>query len=235
VHGQTLALYALLDELRAAHPRLEIESCASGGGRVDLGVLERTDRVWPSDTIDALERQQIQRWTTLLVPPELMGAHVGSPVSHTTGRTHGLGFRAATALLGHFGIEWDLTRASAEERSELAQWVALHRRLRHLVADGVVVRGDHPDPALLVSGAVAQDGAEAVFVIASVATSTAQTPLPVVLPGLRTDVRYTVERVEPGAEGAPTLTLPGSVLTHVGIRPPVLRPESATVLHCRAG
>ena len=53
VHGQTLAFYRLLDELRAAHPALEIETCASGGGRVDLGVLTRTDRVWPSDTIDA--------------------------------------------------------------------------------------------------------------------------------------------------------------------------------------
>ena len=76
-------------------------------------MLARTDRVWTSDTNDPLERQALQRWTTLLVPPELMGAHVGGPVAHTTGRAHTLGFRAATALLGHFGIEWDLTRASA--------------------------------------------------------------------------------------------------------------------------
>ena len=55
--------YRLLDELRAAHPGLEIESCASGGARVDLGILARTDRVWASDTNDALERQRIQRWT----------------------------------------------------------------------------------------------------------------------------------------------------------------------------
>ena len=48
----------MLDELRAAHPALEIESCASGGGRIDLGVLSRTDRVWASDTIDAVERQR---------------------------------------------------------------------------------------------------------------------------------------------------------------------------------
>ena len=108
VHGQTLAFYRLLDELREAHPDLEIESCASGGGRIDLEVLTRTDRVWPSDTIDAVERQRIQRWTSLLVPPEMLGAHLGGPVAHTTGRTHSTGFRAATALLGHLGIEWDL-------------------------------------------------------------------------------------------------------------------------------
>ncbi|MGL5808474.1 MAG: alpha-galactosidase, partial [Nocardioides sp.] len=83
-HGQTLAFYDLLDRLRVAHPDLEIESCASGGGRIDAEVLRRTDRVWASDTLDALERHRIQRWLTLLVPPEVVGSHIGSPVAHTT-------------------------------------------------------------------------------------------------------------------------------------------------------
>jgi alpha-galactosidase len=48
VHAQTAAVYRLLDELRARHPGLEIESCSSGGARADLGVLARTDRVWTS-------------------------------------------------------------------------------------------------------------------------------------------------------------------------------------------
>ena len=69
VHAHTLAVYRLLDELRAAHPRLEIESCYSGGGRVDLGILQRTDRVWVSDCIDPHERQMMQRWTAQLLPP----------------------------------------------------------------------------------------------------------------------------------------------------------------------
>ncbi|HKT56480.1 MAG TPA: alpha-galactosidase, partial [Microbacterium sp.] len=86
VHAQTEALYRLLDALRAAHPDVEIESCASGGGRVDLGILQRTDRVWTSDCNDALERQSIQRWTQAVLPPELVGAHVGPTRSHTTGR-----------------------------------------------------------------------------------------------------------------------------------------------------
>ena len=42
------------------------------------GVLERTDRVWVSDCIDPLERQEMHRWTTQLIPPELMGAHIAS-------------------------------------------------------------------------------------------------------------------------------------------------------------
>ena len=124
VHDQTVAVYALMDELRARHPGLEIESCSSGGGRVDLEVLQHTDRIWTSDCIDALERQTIQRYTGLMVPPELMGAHIGSDRSHTTGRRHDLSFRAGTALFGHMGIEADLSKMSADERAELAAWVS---------------------------------------------------------------------------------------------------------------
>ena len=125
VHDQTAAVYALLDELKQKHPHLEIESCSSGGARIDFGILHRTDRVWASDSNDALERQSIQRWTGLLLPPELVGAHVGPPRSHTSGRRHDLSFRAGTALFGHFGIEWDIASASEQERAELSRWVTL--------------------------------------------------------------------------------------------------------------
>ena len=127
VHEQTLAFYRLLDEIKAAFPGLEIESCSSGGARVDLGVLERTDRVWVSDCIDPHERQEMHRWTTQLIPPELMGAHIASGESHTTGRVHDLDFRAATAVFGHLGIEWDLAKASESELTELAAWIDFYK------------------------------------------------------------------------------------------------------------
>ncbi len=242
VHGQTLAFYRLLDELRDAHPDLEIESCASGGGRVDLGVLARTDRIWPSDTIDALERQHLQRWTTLLVPPEMVGSHLGGPTAHTTGRTHRLAFRAATALLGHFGIEWDLTGLGERDLASVRAWVELHKSVRGILNDGTVVRVDHPDPAVLVSGVVAADRSEAWFVVATVATTATQTPTAVRLPGLVPDARYLVESVAPDGDqhsldlgeswtSGPGVVVPGSVLADVGVRMPVLAPESAHVLH----
>ena len=121
MHEQTLGFYALLDALRGAHPGVDWESCASGGGRIDLGVLEKVQRFWASDMTDALARQQIQRWTTQLVAPELVGAHVSSPVSHTTGRHLSLDFRAATALFCSFGIEWDLTEADDDDLDRLGR------------------------------------------------------------------------------------------------------------------
>ena len=124
VHAQTLAVYGMLDELRAPAPRRSRSSrCASGGGRVDLGILQRTDRVWASDRNDPIERQRIQRWTRTLLPPELIGTHLGPPSAHTTHRHASLAVPArSTALFGHAGIEWDLTRS---DDAELAQVRAL--------------------------------------------------------------------------------------------------------------
>jgi alpha-galactosidase len=236
--AQTLAFYALVDELRAAHPSLEVESCASGGGRIDLGVLARTDRVWPSDTIDAVERQRIQRWTMLVVPPEMTGAHLGGPVAHTTGRSHRLELRAATALLGHFGIEWDLRTLSEAERTQVRAWVALHRRLRPVVADGRLVRSDHPDPAAVVTGVVSPDAAEGWYVVALTGLAATQHLAPVRLEGLDPTRRYRVTDETPtdgqhGLDLAPRrldVELSGAVLDRVGVRLGVVAPETARVL-----
>ncbi|HLN77636.1 MAG TPA: alpha-galactosidase [Nocardioidaceae bacterium] len=236
VHAQTLSVYRLMDELRARHPALEIESCSSGGGRVDIAVLERTERVWASDCIDPLERQQIQRWTTLLLPPELVGAHVGSPISHTTGRTHSLDFRAGTAFFGHFGIEWDLTTTTDSELARLGEWITAYKELRGLLHSGDVVRGDHPDPALWVHGVVAQDGARAVYALVQTSTSIQSPPGPVRLPGLDPQSTYFLKALPPGdrIEGPATsslawwqegIRLTGRVLGEVGVQAPLQFPE----------
>ncbi|GAA0218853.1 alpha-galactosidase [Saccharothrix mutabilis subsp. mutabilis] len=248
VHGQTVAVYRLLDELRRRHPTVEIESCSSGGARVDLEVLQRTDRVWASDCIDALERQSIQRWTNVLVPLELIGSHVGSDTSHTTHRRHPLDFRAGTALFGHFGIEWDLTAATPEELDRLTAWVALYKEVRGLLHTGVAVHGDHPDPAVAVHGVVARDGADAVFAVVSTATSDVCPTGAVRLPGLDPDRSYRVRPLPPGdvPDGNPhhwgialpwwdrDLVLPGRVLAAAGVQAPVLYPERLVLLRATA-
>ena len=76
-----------------------------------------------------------------------MGTHVGSDLSHTTDRRHPNDLRAGTALFGHFGIEWDLTRADPARVGRLAQWVALDKEVRGLLHTGATVHPDHPDPA----------------------------------------------------------------------------------------
>ncbi|MFT4109793.1 alpha-galactosidase [Propionicimonas sp.] len=198
VHAQTLATYRLMDELKAAHPGLEIESCSSGGARVDLGVLERADRVWVSDCIDPLERQSMLRWTTQLVPPEMLGSHIASGISHTTGRSHDLNFRAATALFGHLGVEWDLRSATPAELGELTEWIAFYKANRDLLLGGDLVRLDASDDALLAGGVVAPDGSRAIYSFAAVATVTTSLLGRLRFPGLDPSRRY---RVQPALVG----------------------------------
>ena len=242
-HAQTRAMYALMDALLQRHPHLEIESCAGGGGRIDLEMMSRAVRVWGSDCIDPLERKLIEAGTSLLLPPELVGSHIASTTSHTTGRTLNLTLRASTAMFSHMGIEWDLTRATAEDRAELAAWVALHKELRPFLHSGRVVRADHPDDAWWVHGVVSPERDRAIYALTHMRTGPVRPTPPLRLPGLREDGLYHVAELRPdgvasAASGAlgqvpwwgSGMTLPGSVLGSAGIRFPDLDPERAILL-----
>lgn len=245
VHDQTLATYRLMDTLKERFPGLEIESCSSGGARVDLGVIERTDRIWVSDCIDPLDRQQMNRWTMQLLPAELLGSHIASGVNHTTGRWHELSFRAGTALFGHLGIEWDLAKASDAENAELASWIELYKAKRALLHTGDLVRADESDPTLLVYGSVAQDRAEALFFLAFVGRSEISPRGRFTLPGLDPERRYRVRPILIGDPG-PGLGLPawvgdgegvelsGRALGVVGLQAPASFPERVVTLEVTA-
>ncbi|GAB3160566.1 alpha-galactosidase [Myceligenerans halotolerans] len=244
-HAQTLAAYRLIDRLKADHPGLEIESCSSGGARTDLGVLARTDRVWASDSNDPAERQDIQRWTELVLPPELIGAHVGPSPAHSSGRAADLSYRVATALQGHAGFEWNILECTPDETEAISAYAALYKELRGLLHSGTVVHGDTADPELRVRGVVAPGGAEAVFTVATVGALVDARPERVTLPGLDPDRRYAVQvRQEAGTAkwfgGIPHWMskdagdIPGAVLGRVGLQIPPIWPMQALVLHLRA-
>ncbi|WP_404445348.1 alpha-galactosidase [Microbacterium marinum] len=245
VHAQTLAVYRLIDELKAAHPGLEIESCASGGARVDLGILGRTDRIWTSDCLDPVERLENQRYTALVVPPEMMGMHLTTPHVHSTGRTVSLTLSGAVALFGHFGIEWDVTTLSDTDAAVVGDWVALAKRVRPLVATGRVVNVDVADPGLDVRGVVAADAASALFTIAQTQTLISSPAGRVRMPGLDPDRTYRVRVATPGGivqtpAQSPLVwahhdtVLTGRQLALVGVRPPVQNPQQATVIEITA-
>ncbi|KQR50781.1 alpha-galactosidase [Leifsonia sp. Leaf336] len=243
VHEQTLALYRMLDTLRARHPGLEIETCSGGGGRVDLGILDRTDRVWASDCNDPVERLQIERWTRMLLPPELIGSHLGAERSHTTSRRTDLAFRLIVALTAHAGIEWDLQEADDEQLAQIARWGAAYRELRGLIHSGRVVNADLADDTTLLTGIVADDGSRAVFTWARLGTSAPGQSGRVRLPGLDAEARYAVrvrddfgpasrhQSADPAwvaaAASAEGVVLPGSVLAVAGVPMPTLNPQQA--------
>jgi alpha-galactosidase len=195
--------------------------------------------VWTSDCNDALERQEIQRGASLFIPPEVMGAHIGPTRSHTTGRVHTLAFRAATAMFGHLGVEWDVSALDDRDRAQLADAIALHRELRPLLHGGDTVRFDTEDP-YRAHGVYAADRSSAVVSFAVLRSGLSLAPPPQRLPGLDPDGRYRVELLPlPGARSGPVrstggwagdgLELSGRELAARGLRPPVLHPESAAL------
>ena len=200
VHGQTLAVYRLLDELRAGTRAWRSSPARPAAAGSTSASCERTDRVWASDCIDALERQQIQRWTQLLLPPELIGTHVGAAASHTTGRTPRPRLPGGTALFGHFGIEWDLTAATPRGTRGAGRWVALLQATAPAAAHRPA--SSRPTTRTRHSGCTASshpDGAEALFAAGHHgARSVTSPPGRVRLPGLDPDADY---RVRPVATG----------------------------------
>ena len=243
-HSQAAAVYALLDELRRRHPAVEWESCAAGGGRIDLAMLERVERVWTSDMTDALARQHIQRWTGQLVPPEYLGAHVSAAFSHQSGRYMPMSLRGATALFGHFGIEADISQASAEDLAELAGWIGLYKQQRALIHTGRMVRIDTPDDTAWIYGVVAPDQAAALMSYVQLDEPRHDQPLALRIPGLDPARRYRVTDVTPG-EHRPRRTglaggrlaglqASGAALAEVGVPMAAQRPLSALVLLAEA-
>ena len=243
-HAQNHAYYALLDDLRDRHPAVAWESCAAGGGRIDLGVIERVQRFWTSDMTDAIARQHIQRWTEQLVAPEYLGAHISAPRSHQTGRTLSLDFRAATAFFLAFGIEWDLTQATPDELEALAAWCDLHKRLRPLLHTGRAVRLDTVDPAVIAHGVIAADQDSAILCHVQLDESQHNRGCTLRVQGLRPDATYRLEWLGPVDLESPSMSprlaaagptdgavVTGRQLADLGFWLPRRPPESAQLIH----
>lgn len=244
-NAQVHALYKLLGELNQRFPSLEIESCSSGGARVDFGILQFTKRFWASDCNDALERQSIQRGFRYFFPPEVMGAHIGPDKSHTTSRVHDVAFRAGTALFGHLGIEWNLLEANEEQCSVVSRWIQLykdHRSVLHGAKHWCLPSVDGRAEANWVFDDAQQVG---LMVYSQLTMPKQAQTLPVRLPGLIDEQTYQIQVLEhsplPGhlMKALPSwwknnLILNGATLRQLGLQLPILDPESLLLLSVRA-
>jgi len=241
-HSQTLGTYELLGRLKETHPQVQFESCASGGGRIDFGILPYVDRFWTSDSIDPLDRILIQRGAQRLMPPEVLGTHIGSPTSHITRRDHSLAFRASTAFFGWLGIEWNLLDASLHERDRLASVVAQYKELRALLHTGATFREDHPDTNIIVHGVSAHDQSQSLVSVTRLANGPSSHVDPIHIHQLDEDVSFVIKPLHLGTptyaphrklprwieDGAITMT--GRQLREIGITCPPLLPASSFLI-----
>ncbi|PWG61936.1 alpha-galactosidase [Bifidobacterium callitrichidarum] len=243
VHAQTLAVYEIFKGLKTRHPGLEIESCSSGGGRVDLGILEVADRIWASDCVDPVERADIQRYTSLLVPPAMIGEHVGASPAHSTQRATSQELRMAMAFFGHMGIEWNLLKEPDEALAKLAVWVAEFKKHRDWFAIDTCVHADANDPAVRLDGMVMPSKDAAIYRFTQLTTGQTYPAAPVRLPGLDPERTYRVSPLDPSLDltglgnGQSALgwwneegvLMTGEALQRYGIRPPSLHPQQAVL------
>lgn len=149
-------VHEVMDELRAEFPALAIETCASGGGRADWGMLARTDRVWVSDNIDAMDRLSINRGAALFLPPAAIGTHAGAAKSHISGKRHALDLRAHVAMFGACGYELDPRRLRPDDLARFAAHSANFKKWRAHIHGGQYRVNTHP--TLVADSVLGADG-----------------------------------------------------------------------------
>ncbi len=144
-HRYILGVYDLYDRLTKAFPDVLFESCASGGGRFDLGMMYYAPQAWCSDDTDAIERIKIQDGTSYGYTPSMWGAHVSAVPNDQVGRLTSIDTRAKVAYFGAFGYELDVTELSDEEQATIKQQVAFYKQYRKLFQFGTFYRLETPD------------------------------------------------------------------------------------------
>ena len=238
--AQTRGVYALFQRLRKAHPGVELESCASGGGRIDAGILAYTHRVWLSDSNDALERLAMQHDAALFLPAAITGSHVGPRKSHTSGRILSMNFRAHIAAQRHMGFEMDLAELTDDEAATLKSVTQWWKDNRYWTMTAEILRLSAADPAIIAEMQLAADGSRFIVTVGQSETSPQILPRPLRLTGLNPTATYkiTLKNPEvaakhsrgPNALKSGPLSLSGQYLMTQGINLPAQWPATVFVV-----
>jgi len=219
--------YAILDEVRRQFPDLIIEACAGGGGRVDLGILRRSDTVWLSDNVNPLIRLSMFMSATSFLPPKVCEAWAVWSSTQSPGRPPfgnaqsivvDVDFAFRVCMMGHLGVGADLSRCPRVWTERAAHHIAVYKRIRETVQHGAVYRlTDAPardgrsDWAAVAM--VARDAREAVVFCYRLASS--EDAFQAYVPGLNPTRRYIVS-----ADSAPQQqwSVTGEELASDGLR-----------------
>lgn len=143
-HRYILGLYDVMDRLTSRFKHVLFESCSSGGGRFDAGMLYYMPQTWTSDNTDAICRTKIQYGTSLVYPSVTMGCHVSTVPNHQVGRITPLETRGNVAMAGNFGYELDLTKLTQEEKEIIKGQIKTYKNIRELVQFGDLYRIFNP-------------------------------------------------------------------------------------------
>ena len=225
-HRYILGVYQLLERLTKAYPEVLFESCSSGGGRFDLGMMYYAPQAWTSDDTDPIERLMIQHGTSYGYSLSMMSAHVSASPNEQSGRRTSLDTRAAVAYFGVFGYELDVTALDAEEAEKVKEQIRFYKKYRDVFQYGNFYRIRSPFEDDVVDWqVVSSDKSTAILLHTSLISHLNPGYSVVKFCGLDEDKRYTiagmdeeffgdelmnagVKIVPEGAENGPVISTP---------------------------
>lgn len=204
------AVYEIVTELKKKHPQVLFEACASGGGRIDYGILGIFDDFWTSDNTDAYDRLYIQDAYSRIYPIKAMRAWVTDCPNFLSGRVIPLSFRYHSAMMGSLGIGCNILKFSPEEVELSQKMIAQYKEIRPIIQEGDFYRLENPsaNPYFLYEYLKADEGMIFAFLPQSKVGHRGTT---IRLRGLDEAALYTLHT----SEG--TITKSGSYLMHHGL------------------
>lgn len=219
-------VYAVIDALRRKHPDVMIEACSGGGGRVDLGMMARSDQFWVSDNTDPLDRRHIQHGFSQLYPARTMACWVTDVPTFINQRTAvPLRYRFHVAMAGALGIGGDLTAWPDAAVEEARALIAAYKQVRHIVQFGRQHRLGEPSRSAAAVQYVTADRAESVVFVYAEAQQFDLHVVPIRLRDLDPGASY---RLDDGT------TLSGAALMGHGIAPALTGDYASTMIRlCR--
>lgn len=194
MHRYILGVYDLYERLIERYPKILFESCASGGGRFDAGMLYYAPQAWTSDDSDAIERLKIQYGTSFGYPQSMMGAHVSASPNEQLGRNTPLKIRGDVAFFGAFGYELDLDKLSSTELASIKKQIELMKKYRSIFQYGTFYRLKSPFEGNIVSWmVVSEDKSQAIVGYYKILNDVNCEYRRLYLPGLEADTLYNVQ------------------------------------------
>ncbi|MBR5042170.1 MAG: sigma-70 family RNA polymerase sigma factor [Bacteroidales bacterium] len=156
--------YDVLRRLREKYPKVLLQSCSSGGGRMDYGVLRWANEVWTSDNTEAYCRAFMQYGASLIYPVQILGSHISASPNHQTGRIIPLKFRCDMAATARLGMEIQPKLLNEQEKAYVRKYLATYKQYRDIVFDGDLYRISSPyEGGYYALAYVSKDKSRAVF------------------------------------------------------------------------
>jgi alpha-galactosidase len=205
-------LYAILAELRKRHPKVEIESCSGGGGRVDLGILRYVDEVWPSDNTDPFDRLTQQDGFTYAYTPQIMMAWVTDAPHGLNRRTNSLMYGMLSSMQGSLGIGANISAWTPEETALAKRLIAAYHQVQETIVEGDLYRLIAPREGSEFSATetVKADKSQAVLFVFEHSTQEGRGFPLLKLRGLDAGAEYTLSAIEGKARAGTPETASGA-------------------------